>query len=462
MQIPEWSTVLGSIIILLLLFIILLKEKNHRMRVISILLSILSAVWGAYSSFLLPYWNSETLRDISGSNYRLSFPQQAKISSDKAEMDIIFCQQKISKIHPLCIRGLDDKIDLNFKEALTAVNCQDSISVNELYFLLQKAVASLKDAHTKVYAINKSLRFADYSNCDEILKFDNMQFDSLVIKKLPLISYESNCWAEYQIDQKLRNADGIQSLGFSLDKGINIKYRSGDIIQEALFTEYDFKQRESTTYSMNADRVGGYTLLDSTNTAYLKLDNCYYYKLRSIHRFNKGIRTMFSEIKKHGITNLILDLRDNPGGNQAISYEFFKYLPIKNYNSGRVQIRRGPFLIQSSGIRKNRINKKLCFTGNVYVLTSLNTFSAAVIFADMLQGNNLATIIGEPPGNAATSYTNITHFVLPNSRLSLDVSTLIHNRVNDSDESIFINPDIQCMSFEAYNKAVDIIAQSNE
>lgn len=461
-HIPEWSTVLGSIIILLLLTAILLKENNHRTRVISILLSVLSIAWGVYSSFIFPYWNSETLRDISGRNYQSTLNQQARIPSDQAKSDILFCRQKISRIHPLCINGLNNTLDSCFNEALNAVNRKDSISVNELYLLMQKAVASLKDAHTRVYAINNSLRLANYSDCEEILEFDNMPFDSLVKEKLPLISYESDDWAANQIDRRLRNVDGIQSLGFSLDKGISVMYRSEGIVQEALFTESDFKQKQSVTYSMNADRIGGYTLLDSINTAYLKLDNCYYYKLRSIHRFSKGMRTMFSEIKDRGIANLILDLRDNPGGNQAISFEFFKYLPIKEYNCGRIQMRRGPFVIHSNGIRKNRINKKLCFPGNIYVLTSLNTFSAAVIFADMLQGNNLAIVIGETPGNAATSHTNIIHFVLPNSRLSLDVSTLLRNKVSDSDISIFTSPDIQCMSLEGYNKALDIIARSNE
>lgn len=258
-HIPEWSTVLGSIIILLLLTAILLKENNHRTRVISILLSVLSIAWGVYSSFIFPYWNSETLRDISGSNYQSTLNQQARIPSDQAKSDILFCRQKISRIHPLCINGLDNTLDSCFNEALNAVNRKDSISVNELYLLMQKAVASLKDAHTRVYAINNSLRLANYSDCEEILEFDNMPFDSLVKEKLPLISYESDDWAANQIDRRLRNVDGIQSLGFSLDKGISVMYRSEDIVQEALFTESDFKQKQSVTYSVN------YPLAKETN-----------------------------------------------------------------------------------------------------------------------------------------------------------------------------------------------------
>lgn len=461
-HIPQCTTIIGGSLILLLLLIVLFKENNRKVLVISCSLSILSIAWGGYSTYCSPYWNSETIHDISGRNFISTLPRQSRLSSAEAERDIYYCQKIICKFHPLCTRGMDKKVGQYFNEAISTVNSQDSVSINELYILLQKAVASLKDAHTKVYAVNSQFRIANYSDCDEILEFGNIQFDSLAKEKFPFISSESYDWSRYQINQRLRDADGILSLGFSLDTAINIKYRSGKIIQEAILTEEDFTQKQSSKISMSADRIGGYTLSDSTSTAYLKLDNCYYYTLQSVHRFNNNIRNMFSEIKERGITNLILDLRNNPGGNQAIAIEFFKYLPIDKYQIGKNEIRRGPFLFQTNGIRRNRFIKDLCFNGNIYVLTSLQTFSAAMIFADMLQGNNLAIVIGEVPGNAATAYTNITHFVLPASRLSLNVSTLRRNKVDASTGSIFIVPDVPCISSEAYSKAVKIIADTNE
>ena len=158
----------------------------------------------------------------------------------------------------------------------------------------------------------------------------------------------------------------------------------------------------------------------------------YYYTLQSVHRFNNNIRNMFSEIKERGITNLILDLRNNPGGNQAIAIEFFKYLPIDKYQIGKNEIRRGPFLFQTNGIRRNRFIKDLCFNGNIYVLTSLQTFSAAMIFADMLQGNNLAIVIGEVPGNAATEPADFQFHIFHNK---------IRCACHDSGD-IHIEPDI--------------------
>lgn len=63
------------------------------------------------------------------------------------------------------------------------------------------------------------------------------------------------------------------------------------------------------------------------------------------------------------------------------------------------------------------------FTGTIYVLTSLSTFSAAMQVADCLQGNGLAKIVGESPGNLPVSYGNIVYYVLPFSKLALKIST---------------------------------------
>ena len=461
-QIPEWLTITNSFIISLLLVLILSKGKKHKINILSLLISILSIVWGIYSAYFFPYWNSETLRDISGRNYISTLNQRKLISSDEAKKDIIFCHQKINQIHPLCRGEQNSDLELYFKEALSALNSCDSISVNELYLLLQKAAASLHDAHTQVFAVNQMRMVASYSGCQEILEFDNMKLDSLVERMLPIISSESYEWSKYQINQKLRDADGILSLGFDLKKGINVKYRITDIVQEGIFTEDSFKREEVLTYSMSTDKIGKYTLSDSTNTAYLKLDNCFYYNLRNVRQFNSGIKDMFSKIKEKNISNLILDLRDNPGGNRAIAYALIRYFPVNYYNSGRIHIRRGPFLIQLKGIRRNRIIRDLCFTGNVYVLTSLSTFSAAMNLVDMLQGNNLAVVIGEAPGNAATGCSNISHFILPNSHLSLNISTSHYYRVDGSEKSIFIEPDIQCISSKAYDTAINLIIHKNE
>ena len=165
---------------------------------------------------------------------------------------------------------------------------------------------------------------ASYSGCQEILEFDNMKLDSLVERMLPIISSESYEWSKYQINQKLRDADGILSLGFDLKKGINVKYRITDIVQEGIFKEDSFKREEVLAYSMSTDKIGKYTLSDSTNTSYLKLDNCFYYNLRNVRQFNSGIKDMFSKIKEKNISNLILDLRDNPGGNRAIAYALIR------------------------------------------------------------------------------------------------------------------------------------------
>ena len=423
----------------------------------TVIISALSVIWSFYAAYCFPYWGSETILDLSGRSYRSSLCAETMLPSEAAIEDIRFCKKKISRIHPLYRKTQYDESEFLFQEAIDYVKSRDSITVNNLFMLIQMALASLGDAHTQLFNVNNSPRYAEYSDCDKILSVNGVPFANVIKEKAPLISSETREWTYRQINLKIRNADGVRALGYSLKDGIRVKYLKGEEIHERVFSENDYLEREKVSYSLNADRIGGYAIYDSISTAYLRMENLFYYKPNVVHRFNKSLEEMFSTIKERNLSKLIIDLRGNPGGNTAIIRELFKYLPIRRYSTGGDAIRRGPFLIKKKGTRKNYINNDYCFHGDVYVLTSVGTFSAATQLADGFQGNNLATIIGEPPGNAVSGFTNIVRFHLPNSHLSLDISTSKHYRVDESNKSSFLEPDIKCPAVEALKRAMTAI-----
>src|SRR5262249_46575349 len=62
------------------------------------------------------------------------------------------------------------------------------------------------------------------------------------------------------------------------------------------------------------------------------------------------------------------------------------------------------------------------FKGELFVLTSARTFSSGSWFAVVVQDNKLGRVVGEPTGNAPSSYGEILSFTLPNSALSFTLS----------------------------------------
>ncbi|MGH9768558.1 MAG: S41 family peptidase [Blastocatellia bacterium] len=93
-------------------------------------------------------------------------------------------------------------------------------------------------------------------------------------------------------------------------------------------------------------------------------------------------------IETNQVDRLVIDLRDNPGGNSGI---FQPYLE---------SIRRTP-----------RFNQR----GRLFVLMNNGTASSAMIHANSFQLFTQAILIGEPTGGRPNSYGELGRFNLPNS-----------------------------------------------
>lgn len=67
--------------------------------------------------------------------------------------------------------------------------------------------------------------------------------------------------------------------------------------------------------------------------------------------------------------------------------------------------------------------KKQFFRGNIYILTSNKTFDSALFWTYVFRDNKLATIVGDVPGGAPTSFGDGTYeFETPHSKLKFELS----------------------------------------
>ncbi len=156
-----------------------------------------------------------------------------------------------------------------------------------------------------------------------------------------------------------------------------------------------------------------------------------YIKKEKKQKFKKFYKDAFTKIKAAGVEHLIIDLRDNGGGDPMPTIELFAHLhnePFTFYESVTSNVQRIPKglydvgfleritfplafkkkgnvyepngltrLLAIPGLKPSKPNSPY-YGGKVYVLTNANSFSATGEMTAIIKNHNRATFIGEESG----------------------------------------------------------------
>ncbi|HEX8565261.1 MAG TPA: S41 family peptidase [Pyrinomonadaceae bacterium] len=164
-----------------------------------------------------------------------------------------------------------------------------------------------------------------------------------------------------------------------------------------------------------------------------------------LEKYKAILKDIFTQIKASGARNLIIDLRSNTGGNSTLGnalINMFNRKSIKHYSSKwkrsiqyaeelksdgapipnhYLTLNPGEFYV-SKAETVNPTENPLRFNGQVYVLSSKETFSSGQMFLGLVKDNKLAKIIGEETSTPACFPGEHYRFNLPNSRLRVMTS----------------------------------------
>ena len=202
----------------------------------------------------------------------------------------------------------------------------------------------------------------------------------------------------------------------------------------------------------NSSEFVKYSIDTENSMAILTLDSCIINK-----KYIDCVNKMFNDVKEQNIQNVIVDLRNNGGGNSGVVVEFFRYLDLDRYKCAVNKKRLGQFVVTSSNEIINEKYNDLLFRGNIYILTSSNTYSAAMTFTEEIQSNKLGIIIGETPSNPPNCYIDSVTFLTPNAGVILEISTQQRFAIDKNIKEGLIQSDIKCNADEALDKVKDII-----
>src|SRR5215218_449266 len=165
--------------------------------------------------------------------------------------------------------------------------------------------------------------------------------------------------------------------------------------------------KEEPLFRQRTNEKFWFTFLDDINAVYVNF--------KSYDELAKNVNKLFDFIEEKNADRLIIDLRQNGGGD---------FTKVRRQLIPRIQ-------------KNSRLNQK----ENLFVITGRRTFSAAMVNSIDFKKNTNATIIGEPPGEKPNSYSENDEMELPHSGLIISYSTKYYKFL-DKDVPAF-EPDIR-------------------
>lgn len=451
-------------LIIALLFILALVLHKKIIKTSLILFStVLIGVFILMGYWFNPYSNSQLYKQTAK-----FLPGETHITQKQALEDLDEMYGLLKRVHPIFLRNEPKETKSAYVQAQKQIEKLKTLSIYEFRRLNQLVLSTLNDAHTVAFQYVHDYHYLpDLEEMKQdgysIKTINGKSLDTIFSEKSHLYSFEGENWGKENFYRDVTSLEGLSYLGFNPHNGVLVTYMKDNISISQVYYSYDFLSSSRylakyEDYLLNApEKFIAFELDQGQDYALLTLNSCDYND-----EYKTTLERMFAAVKQRKINNIIVDLRNNSGGNSQVANEFIKYLDVDKLNLGSFTRRWGPLkYTQNFNSVDNEKYENSLFRGNVFVLTSGNTFSSAMMFSQFIQDNDLGLIVGEVPGNAANGYGEITYYSLKNSGLNIQISTKEFKRADQSRDD-YIIPDLAASSEEALNKVLDHIKQSKK
>ncbi|PRR80795.1 S41 family peptidase [Clostridium vincentii] len=333
----------------------------------------------------------------------------------------------------------------NFFSEIQALNNKvPKISSYEICVEISKIVAAFRDAHTSaLLPVNLLLPIEVYwfkegiyivSAIDTYRKLENLRIthvDGLEINKFinalsKIISYENKSFLKAQLPKYfpaiellygLKLTRSVDSIELTLEdeskksKTVNIEALSFKDLKDINNSNDLVEETNLPLYRKSPEKYYWFEYLPEFKTVYFKYNACRNMIEKDMPTFG---RELISFINENTVNKLVIDLRNNLGGNSQLLDEFIKDIQ-----------------------HCEKINRK----GNLYVITGRETFSSALLNLYSLKAKTKAIFIGEPTGGKPNCYGEVERFKLKNSAITICHSTKYYKTIQN-DKLLSFVPDI--------------------
>lgn len=139
---------------------------------------------------------------------------------------------------------------------------------------------------------------------------------------------------------------------------------------------------------IESDRILGYAwgIAPDNNYGLLRLYEC-----SPDESLDQALFAFFHTVNERHVPNVVIDLQGNPGGIPTIVNSVLAYLPAPK----QVVMYQDETMANPAPAANEPV-----FRGHVYVVIDGGTESSAIMLADVLAANHLATLVGAPTGSS--------------------------------------------------------------
>ncbi len=353
-------------------------------------------------------------------------PRAAADRDARWQQDLDYLEHELPRLH---VDPFHRVSQAEFARLVAEARAQVAVlSDEDLALEVIRIAASLGDAHTRAYSGPIELRlypleltwYVDGLYVTQVMtptrsalhaklvQIGGRDVNEIIPLVTPWISHENQPGLQNDLGIFLLNADLLHHLGVISDitQGLyTVESADGarlDLVMQPLpDSDYGayFDTMNANTLPDNAplwlqhpEKYYWYEYLEPGQTLYFRYSVCDEMAEQSFEEFNKDL---FAFIEAHPVKRMVVDLRDNGGGNSLV-------------------IR--PFEAQ---IKVHALNR----AGGLYVLIDRGVFSSAVLNAVELQMQTQAILVGTPTSGRPNHYGEVLRFTLPNSQMSVRYSS---------------------------------------
>lgn len=405
-----------------------------------------------------------------------AFAQDSLIYSKKQVADDIdYLFKNAADIHPNLYHDIS-AAKLTRKVDLLIAKLPERLSLLSAYGAFAQVTAFVNEGHTSLdipAPIRKTMRAGTFRGIPlQVLSYDDKYFDANLILPHGLIKNVKvssiNGQASSVILARMMALKGdlpsfrkVVALGnfrfFLSVIGIRqpyvITYKQADNVS-GIATVSGISEKEYTDALVKKLQNEPYTLtITDDKYAYLN-----FRAMADYDRFCHFCDSVFKVLDEKKIDKLVVDLRENSGGNSSLGHCLLNYITDKPYRMAgdskrKVSQQFKDYLIANKDLYGDNYNdylklpvgtfmplgsddptkpedKEHKFKGKVCFLIGPYTFSSANMLAAAVKDYHLFTLIGEPTGEAANHYGELCTIKLPNTGLLAFTSTTMWGRPN--------------------------------
>jgi len=385
------------------------------------------------------------------------------VTKTQWEADLQFIKNELPRHHANPFLYLNQAV---FNESIDLLTQNlEQLNDQEITFEICRLVAMLKDGHSQVISIPFNIPpFVDSrlfplrifyfkdgiyvtdggrDNAEllgyRITKIGNTAIEEIIKSINPYVPGENESYKKQWSFPYLLNAellhykkiiDNSNEAEFTFQdlSGVEIKKKMKPVLSPVYLGWFrKTLNHDDISRKNRLDKNYWFEYIDSTKTIFFQLNQLADQEGQlSLKSFTKQLSDF---VAGNDIDHFVVDVRNCNGGDNRLM------VPLVNWI-----------------VTDPKINQP----GKLHVLIGRQTFSAGISFISALERNTAVQFIGEPTGSGPNQCGDVQSFILPNSKLMIQISARYHQQSMGKDRRLQIDPTQRISySFENWKRGID-------